>query len=48
MNIASIIILAVLAAAIVVAIRQVRRNGTCNCSGCDACRSGCPHCTQHR
>lgn len=48
MNIPSIIILALLAAAIAIAIRQVRRNGTCNCRGCDACRSGCPNCAKRR
>lgn len=48
MNLATLIILAVLAVAIGFAIRQVRHNGTCNCRGCDACKSGCPNCAKHR
>lgn len=48
MNIPSIIIILLLALAIGVAIRQVRRGGTCNCRGCDACRSGCPNCAKRR
>ena len=42
MNLATILVLLVLAAAIVLSIRFVRRKGTCNCNDCPGCCNGCP------
>lgn len=45
MNLATLIILALVAIAIILAVRQVRKGGTCSCRDCNC---GCANCAKRR
>lgn len=47
--IADIIIVGLVAVALFFSIRQIRKNGTCDCGtsgGCSACGGSCSHCKE--